>query len=426
MNPTRVAALSRKPHFHSGEGVLPAVFTPGRVMGCRRQRARIESAALTRGAALGWLRTFPESILRQPTWDALFIVLALVHGALLLAAPSIVLIALGLWWNSNTIAHNFIHLPFFRARAANAFFSAYLSLVLGIPQRLWRDRHLAHHADRPWRWHWSPQLGVETLLVGSLWTVLPALAPGFLLKVYLPGWLIGLGLCHLQGYYEHARGTRSHYGWLYNLLFFNDGYHVEHHERPATHWSTLPCRRRGDTRPSRWPAALRWLEVLSLDSLERLVLRSCVLQRFVLHVHERAFRKLLPQLPPVRSVGIVGGGLFPRTALILKRLLPDAQLHLIDSDADHLRVARGFVNGETRFEHRWFDGADRSHFDLMIIPLAYHGDRGRIYREPPAPIVLVHDWIWRRHGPGAVVSLALGKRLNLVARPGKLAVGLER
>src|SRR5262245_64121287 len=82
---------------------------------------------------------------RWAQWEALLIALALVHGGLLLAWPSIAFIAIGLWWNANTIAHNFIHRPFFRARALNTAFSCYLSLLLGFPQSLWRARHLAHH-----------------------------------------------------------------------------------------------------------------------------------------------------------------------------------------------------------------------------------------------------------------------------------------
>ena len=35
--------------------------------------------------------------------------------------------------------------------------------------------------------------------------------------------------------------------------------------------------------------------------------------------------------------------------------------------------------------------------DLVVIPLAFVGDRESVlYRAPPAPRVLVHDWIWRR------------------------------
>ena len=178
-----------------------------------------------------------NGVLRHSRWDALFVALAVVHGIILLAFPSIPLIALGLWWNANTISHNFIHLPFFRARSLNTMFSAFESLVLGIPQRLWRDRHLAHHADKPSDWRWSRQLALESLLVLVLWSLMLTLAPGCFVTGYLPGWLIGLGLCRLQGHFEHEHGTTSHYGRLYNLLFFNDGYHVEHHARPAEHWT---------------------------------------------------------------------------------------------------------------------------------------------------------------------------------------------
>src|SRR5262245_52586270 len=111
-----------------------------------------------------------SGLLRHPTWDSLFIGLALIHGLFLLVAPSPWLIGFGLWWNANTIAHNFIHAPFFRSRGANAIFSGYLSLLLGFPQRLWRDRHLAHHAETRYRWRWSVGLGIEIGLVLLLWT----------------------------------------------------------------------------------------------------------------------------------------------------------------------------------------------------------------------------------------------------------------
>jgi hypothetical protein len=49
-----------------------------------------------------------------------------------------------------------------------------------------------------------------------------------------------------------------------------------------------------------------------------------------------------------------------------------------------------------------------------VIPLSLDGDRAGIYRHPPSSAVLVHDWIWRRRGTGAIVSAALLKRINLV------------
>ncbi len=367
-----------------------------------------------RGLEKRWLARTHGGILQPSLGDTLFIVLALAHGLILICFASIPLIAVGLWWNANTIAHNFIHRPFFRSRRLNAIFSAVESLVLGIPQRLWRDRHLAHHGGRPWRWRWSPQLAWETGLVLLLGCALLVRAPRFFLTVYLPGWLTGLALCRLQGHFEHERGTTSHYGWLYNRLFFNDGYHVEHHARPSEHWSRLPKRKHADAVSSRWPAVLRWLEHCNLDGLEQLVLRSQALQRFVLKKHERAFRALLPELPQIRRVGIVGGGMFPRTTLILQRLLPNAQLTIIDASEESLRSARRFVDRNVEFIHRFFDASQQTGVDLMVIPLAFVGERSAIYRRPPAPAVLVHDWIWHRHGRGVVVSLPLLKRLNLV------------
>ncbi len=361
--------------------------------------------------------TVPSSgILRHSTSDALFIALAVAHGALLLAMPSVALIAIGLWWNANTISHNFIHRPFFRARALNTIFSWYLSLLLGFPQTLWRERHLAHHAGRPERMRFQIPMAIELGWVLALWSALLLLAPSFTLSIYLPGYLLGLGLCYLQGHYEHARGTVSHYGRLYNLLFFNDGYHVEHHERPGEDWRRLPKRVVSGASISQWPAVFRWIESLNLCLLERLVLRSAFLQRFVIEKHERATGKLLPALPAVRSVGIIGGGLFPRTAFILNRLLPESRLILIDMSAENLRIARAFLDADVEFVNDRFDSASRYDLDLLVIPLAFVGDRAAIYRHPPAPVVLVHDWIWRRRGDGVIVSWMLLKRLNLVKR----------
>jgi hypothetical protein len=258
----------------------------------------------------------------------------------------------------------------------------------------------------------------------ALWGALLVLVPGFMLTVYLPGFLIGLGLCHLQGHYEHARGTVSHYGRLYNFLLFNDGYHIEHHARPAANWRELPRHRGTQGNASRWPAVLRWLELVNLCALERVVLRFPALQRFVLERHERAFRRLLIEVPPAGRIGIVGGGLFPRTALILRRLLPESKLVLIDRSAGNLAVAQSFLSqvrsegsqGSQEFANERFEPGMPCDFDLLVIPLAFDGDRRAIYQRPPATVMLVHDWIWRRRGSSAVVSWLLLKRLNLVMR----------
>jgi Fatty acid desaturase len=402
----------------------------------------------------------PSRLLRHSHWDGLLIALSLVHAALLLTVPSVPLVAIGLWWNANTISHNFIHLPFFRARTLNSVFSIFLSTVLGIPQSLWRARHLRHHALISHLREKSPSVGagthqrrtrsirplllLELMAISCVWIASALLAPRSFFLLYVPGWAIGLGLCQLQGQFEHARGTTSHYGWLYNLSFFNDGYHVEHHERPGEHWTKLTRHHVRTARRSAWPPVLRWMEYLAapawLNGLERLVLRSRSLQAFVINRHEHAFRKLLTQPGSIRRVTIVGGGLFPRTALVLRRLLPDAALRIIDTDAGNLEIAQRFldrpapeesesssaagrasaggapraINIGVEFVHAAYDPRDPDDADLVVIPLAFVGDRRRVYQRPPAPTVLVHDWMWSAKPDSARVSWMLFKRVNLV------------
>jgi hypothetical protein len=395
-------------------------------------------------ASVAW--DYPRTgIWRFSRRDAILVALAALHGVVLVMVVALVdwpvapLIAAGVWWNSNTIAHNFIHRPFFRPAAFNRLFSAALSVLLGIPQTLWRDRHLAHHAGVTWRLRASRYLCIETALVLCLWATLVTLRPRFFLLAYLPGYLAGLGLCAMQGYWEHAAGQpTSHYGRVYNFVCFNDGYHAEHHGDAALHWTRLPYRIDIDATTSRWPpllrwvggvrwvGGLRWLDLRPLEALERLVLRSPRLQCFVLRSHRRAFQSLLPQLSTVRRVTIVGGGLFPRTALLLRELLPAARLTIVDSSPRNLEIARKFLGANIEYRNeRYVAGVSldcnsrgyNSHdCDLTVIPLCLDGDREAIYRHPPSPAVLVHEWIWRRRGAGAIVSALLLKRVNLVHR----------
>ena len=351
------------------------------------------------------------SPLLRSKWDAILIGLAAAHGVALFLWPSPFLIGLGMWWAANTIAHTFIHRPFFSAGSLNRCFSFYLSLILGIPQSLWRARHLDHHAEREWKLRITPQLAIESLGVFTFWSLIATSSPRFFLTAYLPGYIAGLCLCWLQGRYEHARGTTSHYGRIYNLLFFNDGYHVEHHTRPGVHWHELANQPRLDTRPSRWPAVLRWIEGI-LGGLERIVLLSPLVQRIVVKKHEQAFRKLLNGKSPQR-IGVVGGGLFPRSLIALKNIYPTAQLVGIDADQRHIEIAKSFVDAQ--FTHEWFD-PNRCDFDLLVIPLAYFGDRNTLYQNPPARHVLIHDWLWRKRGQSSIVSILLLKRLNLITQ----------
>lgn len=363
------------------------------------------------------------SVLRHSPWDGTLVALALAHGAALVVTISVPIppvlgvsaIALGLWWNANTISHNFIHLPFFRSRRLNDLFAFYLTLVLGFPQHLWRARHLAHHAGResaPVKW--TTRMWAEAAVVFTLWGTLMALAPRVFFFIYLPGYVAGLGLCQLQGYFEHAHGTTSHYGRIYNTLFFGDGFHVEHHAQPSRHWRELKV---ANVRSSNWPAVLRWLDRVPavLDLLERVVLRSKLLQATVLRLHEQAISKVICGCEISRVV-IIGGGLFPRTAIILSKLLPAASIAVVDRSAASLASARLFLGPFVTTIEADCSADKKFDADLVVVPLAFVGDRNAFYERPPADVVIVHDWIWRRHGEGTRVSWWLLKRVNVVRR----------
>lgn len=359
------------------------------------------------------------SVLRHSPWDGTLVALSLVQAAAIVTVPSVALIAIGLWWNANTVSHNFIHLPFFRSRRLNGLFSLFLTLLLGFPHQLWRARHLAHHAARDHaRVKWTARIYAEAALVLALWiTLLVVTRRGFLL-VYLPGYLIGLGLCQLQGHFEHAHGTTSHYGRIYNTLFFRDGLHAEHHQKPSTHWLRLRASRLGETRASAWPPVLRWLDEVPavLDWLERAVLYSPRLQSIVLRAHAAAIERALTGLPEIKTVVIIGGGLFPRTAIIMRRLLPEASITIVDRNPEHLETARRWLGTRVSVIERDCDASIAYGADLVVVPLAFVGDRMAFYENPPAPVVLVHDWIWRRRGEGTRVSWWLLKRINVIRR----------
>lgn len=388
--------------------------------------------------------------------DSLPVGLALAQGVLLLAVmgraapgPSAILalvVALGLWWNANTVAHIHLHTPIFRSRRLNRLFALYLTALTAIPQTVWRARHLWHHAGEPAgrRQRYGRWTALELALIAALWLVLARWDPRLFGLAYLPGYVLGLALCGLHGHYEHAgRSVRtdpgiSTYSRLYNLLWLNDGFHAEHHRRPGLHWTRLPGQRRaeGGPRTSAWPPVLRWLGDLGrwanvlassgLAQLERLALRSATLQGWLIARHERALRAVLPALDerPYQQVGVVGGGLFPRSVLVLQRVWPESRLEVLDASAAHIAAAeryldqQGATRSPVRFRQGHFDPGEPWDIDVLVVPLGLRGDRQQLYDRPAAPVVLVHDWLWRRRGrAGVTVSWLLLKRLNVVLRP---------
>jgi hypothetical protein len=158
-----------------------------------------------------------------------------------------------------------------------------------------------------------------------------------------------------------------------------------------------------------------------LNALERVTFDVGMVRRFMILKHRRAFAAVLPthERAQLRAVTIVGGGLFPRTVLVLGNLLPNAQFTLVDADLAHLERARALLERESallrvRYVHARFEGALSGDCDLLVLPLAFCGDRDRVYRNPPARLVAVHDWIWRKKARGVWISMFLLKRLNVL------------
>jgi hypothetical protein len=392
------------------------------------------------------------AIFRSSTRDASLVVIAFVHALVLAVATtsrstialaaSAVFIACAVWWSSNTVSHNHLHNPIFVSRRANQVFSILLGAVLGVPQTIWKQRHLWHHAGEPEggaRIRLGRQGILEVATVLTVWGALVAFAPTFALCAYLPGLTLGMILCSMQGHFEHTdadlHAGASYYGRLYNRLWLNDGYHAEHHLRPTAHWTTLPSLRASASaapgyRESAFPPVLRFLETLQatanrcagsmLGWLERLPLSSTFVRRVIVESHARAFARLLPTLHPerIQRVCIVGGGLFPRTVLVLQRLLPGRRLVVVDASAHNLAIAerelrRDDAMGDVELRHARFDPDTAHEFDLVVVPLAFVGDRRAAYRTRTT--TLVHDWFWRRTAAGTPIAWWLLKRLNVAS-----------
>ncbi|MCC7440318.1 MAG: fatty acid desaturase [Bdellovibrionales bacterium] len=191
--------------------------------------------------------------------------------------------------NFQCVAHNFIHHPFFASAPLNGAFSILNSLALAIPQSLYRVHHLNHHefSNAPGDWsalsrhaaegereeplsHYAvlgplrsdlglairaassqglgqlvaAELGFMALFAAvGIWVS----APWFFL-FFVPTVYLGQALAHAENYLEHHRadpGNRlansvSCYSPAYNALWFNNGYHQEHHSFPRVHWTKLP------------------------------------------------------------------------------------------------------------------------------------------------------------------------------------------
>lgn len=198
-------------------------------------------------------------------------------------------------WNINGIAHNFIHNPYFRSASLNRLFSLLESLTIGFSQTFYDSVHMRHHmgnsdrqdehgktkdwlsiyrygrdgeAENVWGYTFlsffrddvaeTYQEIAKVSAADARWGKFEVAA---FVTVYLavlllnwkfvlfmvPFYYFGNSLSSLNGFYRHYGGNPdlpiawgvSSYNKLYNLIWFNNGYHAEHHFRPRLHWTKM-------------------------------------------------------------------------------------------------------------------------------------------------------------------------------------------
>src|SRR5581483_1448465 len=202
-------------------------------------------------------------------------------------------------WNINGIAHNFIHNPYFRSETLNYAFSWLLSVTMGFSQQFYTLIHNRHHqgnSDRPdengetvdplsiykhgddgeaesaWSYtflgyfrddpkaiyrdiakrdSFSAKFGVFEIASWVLLVIAGFIVQWKFMLFFLPCYYFGHCLSYLNGYFLHYGGNPdvplawgvSSYHKLYNLIWFNNGYHAEHHYKPKVHWTEMKALR---------------------------------------------------------------------------------------------------------------------------------------------------------------------------------------
>jgi fatty acid desaturase len=210
--------------------------------------------------------------------------------------PAFVAIAWSYCWNMQCISHNFIHNPFFTSRWLNRAYGVLESLAIGVPHILYHHYHMNHHwgdsdakgpngTTRDWSsiyrygkdnqpegfWKYclisffrvevGPvvrvvarhgrehilQCAAESAALAAFWAWMALANWRYLVFFYLPSYYLGWVLSYAEGYLEHFgaqpgnpyANSVSSYNRLYNLLWFNNGYHQEHHWDPKNHWTQM-------------------------------------------------------------------------------------------------------------------------------------------------------------------------------------------
>jgi fatty acid desaturase len=198
-------------------------------------------------------------------------------------------------WNINGISHNFIHNRYFNSPILNRIMSLLISVDCCFSQVIYDYIHRRHHignsdkqdekgqtidlisiyrhgkdghAENVWKFTFGSFFREEPLRVvreiarqdpaEARWAFVEMgltglmLIGGFFLNwkfmlFFIPCWYFGHCMSYLNGYFEHFGGNPdvpmawgvSSYHKLYNWVWFNNGYHAEHHYRPRAHWTKM-------------------------------------------------------------------------------------------------------------------------------------------------------------------------------------------
>lgn len=197
--------------------------------------------------------------------------------------------------NYQCVSHNFLHNEFFKSPILNTIFSAINSMAMGLPQTLYYHHHMNHHrynndvidpltnttkdisslyrhgkngevenlisysfigffridlialAKKAKTNFAKKVLYIEIVSVLLFWSLLIYINYRFFFMFYLPIWYLGQVAALAENYFEHygassgdrRRDSVSCYNKIYNFLWFNNGYHQEHHFAPTVHWTQI-------------------------------------------------------------------------------------------------------------------------------------------------------------------------------------------
>lgn len=91
------------------------------------------------------------------------------------------------------------------------------------------------------------QLVIETTALGAFWLAMLIVDWHYFVFYYLTSYYLGWVLSYAEGYLEHYgcepgnqyANSVSSYNGVYNLFWFNNGYHQEHHWDPKVHWTQM-------------------------------------------------------------------------------------------------------------------------------------------------------------------------------------------